>query len=107
MKKKFAKPLLVKFMEFTSMHFNKVFYSCSVCLLVLIVSGCASSPPLRTNQVISQSPPPQKSIAQEIKLEQRSISVTDIFYKKEGANLKFVEEISTKYDSNASFITST
>jgi len=70
----------------------------SIGLSALILLGC-SSPPLRSGQAV---PSAQKPIAETIKEEQKSIAVTNIFYKKEGANVKYVEEISNKYDSNAS-----
>ena len=63
----------------------------------LFLAGCGT-PPLKSSQT---SPPPvQKPIGEIIKEEQKSIAVTNIFYRKEGANLKYVEEISSKYDSN-------
>lgn len=62
----------------------------------LVLVGCGT-PPLKTGQT---PPPVQKPIGEIIKEEQKSIAVTNIFYRKEGANLKYVEEISSKYDSN-------
>jgi len=80
---------------------NLTQYTLLASLIVLITSGCSSTPPLRSNQVTTTSASLPKPISQVIKEEQKSIAVTDIFYKKEGANLKFVEEVSSKYDSSA------
>jgi len=66
-------------------------------IATLILSGCGT-PPLRSGQTLLPSPFIQKPIAETIKEEQKSIAVTNIFYRKEGANLKYVEEISSKYD---------
>jgi hypothetical protein len=68
-------------------------------LATLILSGCGT-PPLRSGQTLLSNPFTQKPIGETIKEEQKSIAVTNIFYRKEGANLKYVEEISNKYDSN-------
>jgi len=65
-------------------------------LATLILSGCGT-PPLRSGQTLLFN---QKPIGETIKDEQKSIAVTNIFYRKEGANLKYVEEISNKYDSS-------
>lgn len=63
-----------------------------------VLAGC-STPPLKSSQ-ISPAIAVQKPIGAIIKEEQKSIAVTNIFYRKEGANVKYVEEISSKYDSN-------
>jgi len=68
-------------------------------LSTLILSGCGT-PPLRSGQTLLSNPFAQKPIGETIKEEQKSIAVTNIFYRKEGANLKYVEEISNKYDSS-------
>jgi len=68
-------------------------------LATLILSGCGT-PPLRSGQTLLSNPFAQKPIGESIKEEQKSIAVTNIFYRKEGANLKYVEEISNKYDSS-------
>lgn len=68
-------------------------------LATLILSGCGA-PPLRSGQTLLSNPFAQKPIGETIKEEQKSIAVTNIFYRKEGANLKYVEEISNKYDSS-------
>lgn len=68
-------------------------------LATLILSGCGT-PPLRSGQTLLSNPFAQKPIGETIKEEQKSIAVTNIFYRKEGANLKYVEEISNKYDSS-------
>jgi hypothetical protein len=41
-------------------------------------------------------------MAESIKAEQKSIAVTNIYYKKKGENLKYVEEISNQFDSSES-----
>jgi hypothetical protein len=83
------------------MNLTKYSLLASFVCIVLVTSGCSSTPTLKSNQIASTTPPPPKPISQVIKEEQKSIAVTDIFYKKEGANLKFVEEVSNKYDSSA------
>ena len=72
-----------------------------VALVATTLFGCSSAPPINSGQVVPSGPKP-KPIAETIKEEQKSIAVTNIFYKKEGANVKYVEEISNKYDSSAS-----
>jgi hypothetical protein len=73
-----------------------------VAFAALTLFGCSSTPPIRSGQGLLPNPFASKPIAETIKEEQKSIAVTNIFYKKEGANVKYVEEISNKYDSNAS-----
>jgi hypothetical protein len=68
-------------------------------LSTLILSGCGT-PPLRSGQTLLSNPFAQKPIGETIKEEQKSIAVTNIFYRKEGTNLKYVEEISNNYDSS-------
>ena len=80
------------------MHIFHIRLIFSISFLVFILSGCGT-PPIRSGQSDTSI---QKPIAKTIKQEQKSIAVTNIFYKKEGANLKYVEEISNKYDSNTS-----
>jgi hypothetical protein len=63
-----------------------------------VLAGCGTAP-LKPTQ-ISPAVTAQKPIGETIKEEQKSIAVTNIFYRKEGANLKYVEEISKKYDFN-------
>jgi len=74
-----------------------------ICVGVItsFLSGCATPPPANSNQPIVAPKP----IAETIKEEQKSIAVTNIFYKREGNNLKYVEEISNKYDSNVTPVT--
>lgn len=103
MSKKFVKQQLANCKEWVPMSKFKLSFIASAIFIVLVTSGCGSTPPLRSSQTISVNPTSPKPIAQVIKEEQKSIAVTDIFYKKEGANLKFVEEVTSKYDSSASF----
>jgi len=81
------------------MYINHIRPYFLISITAFILSGCG------TSQIKSDSSPPpspivQKPISETIKEEQKSISVTNIFYRKEGANLKYVEEISNKYDSS-------
>jgi len=83
------------------MRKNHIHSAYLISLAILFLSGCGT-PPLRSGQSLLPSPFAQKPIGETIKEDQKSIAVTNIFYKKEGANLKYVEEISNKYDSSAS-----
>ena len=72
---------------------------------LLALVGCSSSPTLKSEGLkgkseISNVKPNKPSISEVLKVEQKSIAVTNIYYKKKGDNLKFVEEITTKYDSS-------
>ena len=74
----------------------------------LVLAGCASKPPAKEQAIVGQvaaDPPKNPVISAEIlKSASKSIAVTDIYFKKEGKNLVFIEETRNKTNNN---ITST
>jgi hypothetical protein len=79
------------------MRFNHMRYT--VCLLgaLVLIAGCSSTPksnPLALPSADSKAAPPQNpEITAKILEEQsKSIAVTDIYYKKAGKNLIYIEE---------------
>ena len=79
---------------------KKSFLVCVGVGLVLL-TGCASKPPATVPEqaVVGrvQADPPKNPVidAQTLKTESKSIAVTDIYFKKEGKNLVFIEETRT------------
>ena len=79
---------------------NKIFLACTGVGLVFL-AGCASKPPapVAESAIVGQVPadPPKNPVinAEALKAESKSIAVTDIFFKKEGKNLTFIEETRT------------
>ena len=79
---------------------KKSFLVCVGVGLVLL-TGCASKPPATVPEqaVVGRVPadPPKNPVidAQTLKTESKSIAVTDIYFKKEGKNLVFIEETRT------------
>jgi len=79
-------------------------------LSLVILAGCATKPPLPVAEsaVVGQVPadPPKNPVmtAEALKLASKSIAVTDIYFKKEGKNLTFIEETRITTDNS---ITST
>jgi type IV pilus biogenesis protein CpaD/CtpE len=75
---------------------------------LLVLAGCASKPPAKEQAIVGQVPadPPKNPVisAETLKAESKSIAVTDIYFKKEGKNLVFIEETRNKTNNN---ITST
>jgi len=77
---------------------------------LVALAGCASKPPAPVVEptVIGQVPadPPKNPVinAEALKAESKSIAVTDIYFKKEGKNLTYIEETRTTTDNS---ITST
>lgn len=74
---------------------------------LVFLAGCASKPPaLVESAYIGQVPadPPKNPVisAEALKADSKSIAVTDIYFKKEGKNLTFVEETRTTTDNNIS-----
>ena len=65
----------------------------------LILSACSTAPPTGSSKAVA---PSQKSMAESIKAEQKSIAITNIYYKKKGENLQYVEEVSNQFDSSES-----
>jgi len=88
---------------------KKTFLLCAGASLVLL-AGCASKPPVVVpDQAIAgkvPADPPKNPVinADGLKAESKSIAVTDIYFKKEGKNLVFIEETRHKTNNN---ITST
>ncbi|MBU3606416.1 hypothetical protein IEN92_06570 [Polynucleobacter sp. MWH-Creno-3A4] len=79
-----------------------------VCVGVSLVSllGCASKLPAAAPEqaIVGQVPadPPKNPVitAEALKTESKSIAVTDIYFKKEGKNLVFIEETRHKTNNN-------
>ena len=76
----------------------------SMGLLTLV--GCASKPPAPAAEptVVGQVPadPPKNPVinAEALKADSKSIAVTDIYFKKEGKNLTYIEETRTTTDNS-------
>jgi hypothetical protein len=71
------------------------------------LAGCASKPPVPVESAfIGQVPadPPKNPVisAEALKADSKSIAVTDIYFKKEGKNLTFIEETRITTDNNIS-----
>ena len=79
---------------------KKSFLVCAGVGLV-VLTGCASKPPaaLPEQAIVSRVPadPPKNPVidADALKAASKSIAVTDIYFKKEGKNLVFIEETRT------------
>jgi hypothetical protein len=84
---------------------KKSFLVCAGVGLVLL-TGCASKPPAVVPEQaivgrVAADPPKNPVInAQALKAESKSIAVTDIYFKKEGKNLVFIEETRQKTNNN-------
>ncbi|OWF65492.1 hypothetical protein B6A14_06770 [Polynucleobacter hirudinilacicola] len=88
---------------------KKSFLVCTGVGLVLL-TGCASKPPaaLPEQAIVGRmaADPPKNPVinAQALKADSKSIAVTDIYFKKEGKNLVFIEETRQKTNNNVSSI---
>ena len=77
---------------------------------LVALAGCATKPPapVAESTIVGQVPadPPKNPVisAETLKADSKSIAVTDIYFKKEGKNLTFIEETRTTTDNS---ITST
>jgi hypothetical protein len=77
---------------------------------LVFLTGCASKPPavLPEQAIVGRVPadPPKNPVinAQGLKADSRSIAVTDIYFKKEGKNLVFIEETRQKTNNNVTSI---
>jgi len=75
-------------------------------LSLLVLVGCASKPPVVApeqaivGRVPADSPKNPVIDAEALKAESKSIAVTDIYFKKEGKNLVFIEETRHKTNNN-------
>lgn len=73
---------------------------------LLTLAGCASKPPAPAVEptVVGQVPadPPKNPVinAEALKADSKSIAVTDIYFKKEGKNLTYIEETRTTTDNS-------
>jgi hypothetical protein len=76
----------------------------------IFLSGCASKAPLAKpdSEIVGQVPvdPPKNPVinAEALKSESKSIAVTDIFFKKEGKNLTYIEETRTTTGNSTSSV---
>jgi hypothetical protein len=92
----------------SSMRLNQLTVLWCVGASLLLLSGCASkAPPVKAEpEVVGQVPadPPKNPVmsADTLKAESKSIAVTDIYFKKEGKNLTYIEETKTSSDSSSS-----
>ena len=79
---------------------NKIFLACTSLSLVFL-AGCATKPPAPSAEsaIVGQRPadPPKNPVinAEALKADSKSIAVTDIYFKREGKNLTFIEETRT------------
>jgi hypothetical protein len=84
---------------------KKTFLFCAGVSLILL-TGCASKPPavVAEQAIVGRVPadPPKNPVinADALKAESKSIAVTDIYFKKEGKNLVFIEETRHKTNNN-------
>lgn len=74
-----------------------------------LLFGCASKPVVQPEQaIVGQVPadPPKNPVisAETLKTESKSIAVTDIYFKKEGKNLTYIEETRTSTDNSTSSV---
>ena len=73
---------------------------------LVLLTGCASKPPAAVPEQaivgrVAADPPKNPVInAQALKADSKSIAVTDIYFKKEGKNLVFIEETRQKTNNN-------
>jgi hypothetical protein len=78
----------------------------SVGVSLACLAGCASKPPaaMPEQAIVGQVPadPPKNPVisAEVLKADSKTIAVTDIYFKKEGKNLIFIEETRHKTNSN-------
>ena len=86
---------------------KKTFLACTSLSLVFL-AGCATKPPapVAESAIVGQVPadPPKNSAitAEALKADSKSIAVTDIYFKKEGKNLTFIEETRTVTNNSIS-----
>ena len=86
---------------------KKILLACTGLSLVFL-AGCASKAPspAAESAIVGQVPadPPKNPVisAQALKADSKSIAVTDIYFKREGKNLTFIEETRTITDNSIS-----
>jgi hypothetical protein len=108
MKKRFVRLQLAN-QEYDLMPLLKNTLVACVMTSLLVLMGCATkAPPVKEQAIVGQVPadPPKNPVisAEALKADSKSIAVTDIYFKKEGKNLVFIEETRQKTNNN---ITST
>lgn len=92
------------------MRLNKISILLCAGISVALLSGCASKVPLSKPdpEIVGQVPadPPKNPVinAQALKADSKSIAVTDIYFKKEGKNLTYIEETRTTTGSSTSSV---
>ena len=90
------------------MYLNKLSIVWCAVASLLALSGCASKAPLTKSEpeIVGQVPadPPKNPVmsAEVLKAESKSIAVTDIYFKKDGKNLTYIEETRVTSDNNTS-----
>jgi len=84
---------------------KNTFLAC-VSLSLVCLAGCATKPPAPVveSAIVGQVPadPPKNPVisAEALKADSKSIAVTDIYFKKEGKNLTFIEETRVTTDNS-------
>ena len=77
---------------------------------LVLLAGCATKPPAPVveSAIVGQVPadPPKNPVisADVLKADSKSIAVTDIYFKKEGKNLSYIEETRTTSDNSISSV---
>jgi hypothetical protein len=77
---------------------------------LVLLAGCATKPPVPVveSAIVGQVPadPPKNPVisADVLKADSKSIAVTDIYFKKEGKNLSYIEETRTTSDNSISSV---
>lgn len=88
------------------MRFNQTSFIISVSTAVVLMAGCSSTPkpnPLALPNAQAEPAPPQNPAitAKLLNEESKSIAVTDIYFKKEGKNLSYIEETRRQSQSSS------
>lgn len=92
------------------MRLNKVAILLCAGVGFALLAGCASKAPLvkPESEIVGQVPadPPKNPVinAQTLNSDSKSIAVTDIYFKKEGKNLTYIEETRTTSGNNTSAV---
>ncbi|WP_128113361.1 hypothetical protein [Polynucleobacter necessarius] len=92
------------------MRLNKIAVLLCAGASFALLAGCASKAPLvkPESEIVGQTPadPPKNPVinAEALKSESKSIAVTDIYFKKEGKNLTYIEETKTTTGNSTSSV---